>query len=79
MLYSYIIDNPALMNAEYLLNIFNTLSERENVIKVKSKSITGNSLNITRQQANTLGIVFIVVIPMLILGGAVVWLSRRYE
>lgn len=77
---SYIIDNPALMNAEYLLNIFNTLSERENVIKVKSKSITGNSLNITRQQANTLGIVFIVVIPMLILGaGAVVWLSRRYE
>ena len=60
---SYIIDNPALMNAEYLLNIFNTLSERENVIKVKSKSITGNSLNITRQQANTLVLCLLLSFP----------------
>lgn len=80
MLDDYSVENASLSNSEYLLNVFNTVSERTNVMKVQSKTITGNELNLSTSTANWLGLLFAFLIPLLILGaGVAVWLLRRHR
>ncbi len=72
--------NTSLNNAEYIVNLFNTLTNRENTVSIAAKSLAGNTLGITTGAASTLGIVLCVVVPLLILGtGIVIWLVRRYR
>ena len=80
MLDGYSIDNSSLANSEYLLNILNTVCQREDVFKIPSKSITGKALNISTGTANRLGLIFALIIPLLIIGAGVgVWLYRRHQ
>ncbi len=80
MLDAYSIDNSSLANSEYLLNLFNTLTEKTETVKIKAKTITGNELNISTAMANRLGILFALIIPLVIMGiGVGIWLYRRHQ
>jgi len=80
MLDAYSIQNTSLSNSAYLLNLFNTLSERRDVVTIQPKSLAGETLSITTAQASTVGVLLTAVLPLAILvAGIVVWLSRRYQ
>ncbi|MCJ7548971.1 MAG: hypothetical protein MUQ30_04745, partial [Anaerolineae bacterium] len=80
MLDSFSIQNTSLSNSEYLLNLFNTLCERTDVVNIQPKSLAGNTLSITTAQISTLGILLAGVLPFAILAtGIVIWLVRRYQ
>ncbi len=80
MLDTFSIQNTSLSNSEYLLNLFNTLCERTDVVNIRPKSLAGNTLSITTAQASTLGILLAGVLPLVILAtGIVIWLVRRYQ
>lgn len=80
MLDGYAIDNSSFANAEYLLNVLNHLSDRKDLIHIPSKTITGNSLNITTSTANWIGLALAFLLPLFIIGaGIVVWLMRRHK
>jgi ABC-type uncharacterized transport system involved in gliding motility auxiliary subunit len=72
--------NTSLSNAEYIVNLFNTLTDREGAVSIEAKSLAGNTLGITTGAAGTLGVGLCAVLPLLILGtGVAIWLVRRYR
>jgi ABC-2 type transport system permease protein len=78
MLDTLTVDNPAFANAEYLVNLLNRLSGRQDIIPLRPKSFTGMGLNLPRFTVNLLGFIFIFLIPAAILAaGLVVWIGRR--
>lgn len=80
MLASYVLNNNSFANAQYLTSVLNSLCERTDTIAVTPKTIAGKALNITQAQADTLGNLFVFVIPLVTLAlGAFVWLSRRHK
>lgn len=80
MLDAFSIQNTSLSNSEYMLNLFNTLFARTDVVNIQPKSLAGDTLSITTAQASTLGILLAGVLPLLILAaGVVIWLVRRYQ
>ncbi len=79
MLDTYAMDNASFANAQYLINLFNDLAGREDVIQVTPKTITGNSLNLTQSTVDIIGSVFVFVLPpALLVLGLIVWLRRRH-
>ncbi|MBQ1716270.1 MAG: Gldg family protein, partial [Ruminococcus sp.] len=67
-------------NAEFVMNIFNTLSEKENEsVTITGKSLANSELGVT--DLNTSGammIIFVVALPVVILlTGIIVWVRRR--
>ena len=67
-------------NAEFVMNIFNTLSEKENEsVTITGKSLANSELGVT--DLNTSGammIIFVVVLPAaILLTGIIVWVRRR--
>jgi ABC-2 type transport system permease protein len=78
MLDTLTVDNPAFANAEYLVNLLNRLSGREDIVPLRPKSFTGRGLNLPRLTVNILGLVFIVLIPAAILvTGLLIWIRRK--
>ena len=74
------LQNSSLSNAEYLLNLFNELFEREETLNVEAKSLAKATLGVSTAQANRLGVLLAGVVPALILAaGIAVWLVRRYK
>jgi hypothetical protein len=79
MLEVFSIQNPSLSNSEYLINLFNSLSGREDTIAIQPKSLAGQTLAVTTADANRLGLTLAVILPLGILAaGVAVWLKRRY-
>lgn len=67
-------------NGEYFLNLINTLSEREDIVSIQSKTIGGNELGVQSQQIVVLGILLVIILPLAVLiSGAVIWLRRRHR
>ena len=65
-------------NGDYLIGLFNTLTQRETPITVMPKTLAGQGLNLDVATSDRLGMVFCYAIPALTLGlGMVVWLKRR--
>ena len=80
MLADYTLYNTAFSNAGYMVSLLNELCGRDGMIAVTPKSIVGNALNLNQAAADTIGMVFIAVIPALMLVfGLVVWLTRRHK
>jgi ABC-2 type transport system permease protein len=80
MLDTFSIQNTSLSNSEYLLNLFNTLCERTDVVNIQPKSLAGNTLAITTAQVSRLGVLLAGVLPLSILAtGIVIWFVRRYQ
>ena len=74
------LQNTSLANSAYLLNLFNTLTERDAAITIEPKSLSGKTLGITTQQVSTLGVLLGGVLPLaILLAGVGVWLYRRYK
>lgn len=75
---SNIISSPLYANAEYLLDVFNTVSENDIDLNIVIKKLDNNAINITSSQATFIGIVFAIVIPLVLVAvGIVIWLRRR--
>lgn len=67
-------------NGEYFMNLFNTLSDREDVISIQSKSIGGRELGAQSEQVISLGIIYMILLPVAVfVFGIVVWLRRRHK
>ena len=66
-------------NSAYFLNLFDHIAEREdNSITIESKSLSVNELGITVGTSLTLGVVFTIALPAVILiVGLVIWIRRR--
>ena len=80
MLQGYAVGSPAFSNAQYLLNLLNDLLKREAPLTVAPKTMAGTALNLTQQQADNLGTLFILMIPAVTLAfGLAVWLMRRHK
>jgi ABC-type uncharacterized transport system involved in gliding motility auxiliary subunit len=74
------IQNTAIANGEYLLNIFKSLSDRTDFVNIQPKSLAGNTLSVSTSEASLIGILLAGVLPLAILAaGIVIWLSRRYK
>lgn len=69
-----------LSNAELYMNIFNTISGKEEGITLRSKSFSMTTFNITAQTSNTIAIIFAVALPLLVAAaGIAVHVRRRYR
>jgi len=80
MLEEICLQNSSLANSSYLLNLFNTLTGREEAVTIAPKSLSGKTLGITTAQVSTLGMVLGGVIPLSSLAAGIgVWLYRRYK
>lgn len=74
------IGNSSFSNGEFIVNLFNKLTNRENTIAIETKSLSGNVLAINTATATRLGIILCILIPVFILGtGITVSLKRRYK
>ena len=72
--------NTSLNNAQYIVTLFNTLTNRESTVSIEAKSLAGNTLGITTGTAGALGVLLCAVVPLGILGaGIAIWLVRRYR
>lgn len=80
MLDELCLQNSSLANSEYLLNLFNTLTEREETVAIAPKSLSGKTLGITTGQVTTLGMLLGGILPLaILLTGIGIWLYRRYQ
>jgi ABC-type uncharacterized transport system involved in gliding motility auxiliary subunit len=71
--------STSLNNPEYFTSIFNTLAEKPQDTVVEGKSAVNSELGITVIQAYSIGIIFALVLPLVILiYGIVVWARRRH-
>ena len=69
----------SLNNSQYFVNMLNVMLDRENVgIIIESKSLESKELGINAVQANLLGVIFTVVVPLLVLSlGIAVFIKRK--
>jgi hypothetical protein len=73
------VNNPVFANTEYLLNLLNRLSGREDLVPLRPKSFTGQGLNLPRFTVNILGLCFIFLIPAaLAAAGLVIYIKRKH-
>lgn len=74
----YTLQSTSVANGEYLINMFNILCEREDVISIAPKTIGSTELNITAGQAYLLLFIFMILLPVTVLvAGLVIWMRRR--
>ena len=60
------------------LNIFNWLSHDDSFIAIPAKTAPDTSLNLSKIAIGSIGLGFLIVLPLLLLGsGLVIWLKRR--
>lgn len=66
-------------NSLYFVNAINLLSDKENTgLIIESKSLENSELGITASQANFLGFIFTIFIPLLILSiGIIIFVKRK--
>lgn len=78
MISSSYLSFSAIGNAEYMLNVVNTLTNKAEGIKIVSKTLGTESLGISASSANTIGMIFQIALPVIvILAGGFVWIRRR--
>ncbi|MCF0228199.1 MAG: GldG family protein [Parasporobacterium sp.] len=74
------LSNTSIANAEYWIQMLNSITERGSSVSITAKSLEGNTLTITRGEAKTWSIILCVVLPLGIMAiGISVYLRRRYK
>lgn len=72
------LQSRSVANAEYYISMFNTVTERTDVISVAPKDIAGTELGINQFQFLAIGALVVILLPLTVLiAGIVVWLRRR--
>lgn len=80
MLDKLAVGSPSFSNSEYIINLFNDISRREDVVSITPKSIAGSALNIPKENADNMGTLFIFIVPAATLAlGLVSWMLRRHN
>lgn len=75
-----LLASTSIANSQYFLSLMDTLAERQDVVRIESKTIGGAELGITSGQAILLAIILIVLFPLaLLIFGIIVWLRRRHR
>lgn len=75
---TFALTNASFSNSEYLLNVLNTTTNKEENLKIIPKKIVGNALNLTKYQVNLIGSAFVFVGPTLMLiFAALVYVKRK--
>lgn len=75
---SGLLSRSSLNNSLYFLNIFNTITKREDYVNIESKAIGVSELGMNGFQAIVYGILFALGIPILVLLiGITIWLLKR--
>lgn len=65
-------------NAEYLLDVFNAISQNKIKVNIIIKALGSEPLNMTTSDQLTVGIIFAGVIPLCtLIAGIVIWIIRR--
>ncbi|MCL2076929.1 MAG: GldG family protein [Oscillospiraceae bacterium] len=77
----FILETDRFSNARFLLNVFGDLSGREeNTVMIMPKSFRMTGFEITARQANSIALVFVIILPMVIIAaGLAVFFKRRYK
>ena len=68
-------------NAAYVMNIFNTISDKsDESIVIEGKSLADSELGVTDVNTTTaMMIIFVIVIPLgILIAGIIVWIRRRH-
>ena len=80
LLADYAVGAAAFANGKYLTGLVNQLCEHGDAPTITPKQIVGSALNLTQQQADTMGYFFVLAVPAAVLAlGIVVWLRRRHR
>lgn len=75
---SSLISRSAVNNSSYFVNMFNTLSDREDTVVIEEKSVEQKELGLTASQSIPLGIFFIIILPIILIAvGLFIWIRRR--
>lgn len=73
-----ITSSPVVGNGDYVASIFNDISEKKTSIVVLPKTVGAAQLQINGAQIITLGVVFVILLPLAVLVfGIVIWFKRR--
>jgi hypothetical protein len=75
-----ILGSPNVANAEYFLDVLGNLAGREDRIYVQDKTLGFAELGASFFQIVVMAGVFVILLPLLVLGsGVFVWLRRRHK
>ena len=79
MLDSSFLNNSSVLNGDYIINLFNRTLNTYELVYIAPRNINTQQINITSGQANTIAVVFSVVLPLAVLCcGFGVYLRRRH-
>ena len=81
MLSSTFMNLNSFNNAAYVMNIFNTISDKsDESIVIEGKSLADSELGVTDVNTTTaMMIIFVIVIPLgILIAGIIVWIRRRH-
>lgn len=80
LLDTYFLSATQANNAEIMMNLFNVTSNKEETVTLTPKSFTMDTYEITSAQANTIALIFAIIIPVIIIvTGIIVWTRRRHR
>lgn len=72
------LDSTSLGNMEYLLSVYHTVTNRENVFSIAPKVLGGGSFTLTQGQVLMYTIVLVILLPIAVLAvGISIWIKRR--
>lgn len=75
-----LINSKSVSNADYYLQMLNTVTERKDVISIAPKELGGSQLGITQWQATVISAVLIYILPLaIVIIGLAVWIRRRHK
>ena len=73
-----LLSSGSFCNSDYYLSVLNTLTRRENVISIQSKTLGGQELGLNTAQVFLIGSGFMIVLPIVTLCcGLYLWLKRK--
>lgn len=74
------LSQTSISNSDYIVNIFNSITGQKQSVVIEPKSFESTELTISELNANVLGIVFCVIIPLAILiAGIIIICYRKYR
>lgn len=75
-----VMENQSFGNADYILSIINNVNAQDQTISILSKSMDTTVLTLSTSQQRTLGLIFVILVPVAVLVcGIVVWLRKRHK
>jgi hypothetical protein len=74
------LENLNIANSSYFLNLMGSLIKRESQIYIQDKTLSFSNLDATAAQVIIITLIFVILVPLAVLGtGIVVWLRRRHK